>query len=115
MFRLLDMAKMGDNKYMTASWNEELAKAIVTEGTSTVSEGLMRQLIESYKWLAAFKAKAITAQDLKQKLSANLFFITLLTVISPSIDLYFSRIAPWVSLVTFIPEIEVRPCKLLSF
>lgn len=45
----------GNTKYMTASWNEELAKAIVTEVTSTVSEGLMRQLIESYKWLAAFR------------------------------------------------------------
>lgn len=50
MFRLLDMAKMGDNKYMTASWNEESAKTVVTVITSTDSEGLMRQLIEGYKW-----------------------------------------------------------------
>ena len=87
----------------------------MAEVTSTDSEGLVRLLVENDKWLAAFKAQAITAQDLKQKLSANLFFITLLTVISPSINLYFSRIAPWPSLVTFIPEIEVWPCKLLSF
>lgn len=83
--------------------------------TSTDSEGLVRLLVENDKWLAAFRAQAITAQDLNQKLSANLFFITLLTVTHSSINLCFSRIAPCVSLVTFIPEIEVRPCKLLSF
>lgn len=50
MFRLLDMAMMGDNRYMTASWNEESAKTVVAESTSTDSEGLMRQLIGGYKW-----------------------------------------------------------------
>ena len=58
---MLGMTKMGDNKYMTASWDEVLAKAIVTVITSTFSEGLMKQLIEGYKWLAAFKAQAMTA------------------------------------------------------
>lgn len=40
----------GNTKYMTASRNEESAKTVVTVITSTDSEGLMRQLIEGYKW-----------------------------------------------------------------
>lgn len=55
MFRLLGMAMMGDNKYMTASWNEESAKTVVTVITSTDSEGLVRLLVENDKWLAAFR------------------------------------------------------------
>lgn len=50
MFRLLDMAKMGNTKYMTASWDEESAKTVVTVITSTDSEGLVRLLIGGYKW-----------------------------------------------------------------
>lgn len=74
------MTKMGNTKYMTASWNEMSAKTVVTVITSTDSEGLVRLLVENDKWLVAFKAKAITAQDLNQKLSVYLFFITFLTV-----------------------------------
>lgn len=106
---------MCNTKYMTESWEGVAAKMVVAESTSTDSEGLVRLLVENDKWLAAFRTQAITAQDLNQKLSANLFFITLLTVTHSSINLCFSRIAPCVSLVTFIPEIEVCPCKLLSF
>ena len=46
---------MGDNKYMTASWNKESAKTVVTVITSTDSEGLVRLLVENDKWLAAFR------------------------------------------------------------
>lgn len=55
MFRLLDMAMMGDNKYMTASWNEVAAKMVMAVITSTDSEGLVRLLVENDKWLAAFR------------------------------------------------------------
>lgn len=55
MFRLLGMTKMGNTKYMTASWNEESAKTVVTVITSTDSEGLVKLLAENDKWLAAFR------------------------------------------------------------
>lgn len=45
----------GNTKYMTASWDEESAKTVVTVITSTDSEGLVRLLVENDKWLAAFR------------------------------------------------------------
>ncbi len=44
----------GQHQVHDIKLGEVAAKTVVTVITSTDSEGLMRQLIEGYKWLAAF-------------------------------------------------------------